>query len=118
MPPPFRSPVFILAIFFAYYLPALPFILWMSAVAGLMIMVVEVMVAAPIWIVAHALPEGDGMAGNQAKQGYMMYLSLTFRAPLMVVGFFASYIMIQSFSWLLGKSFMILCVKMRVKFVS
>ncbi len=97
-------PIFIMGLFFAYYLPALPFILWMAAVAGLMVLMVEVMVAAPIWFVAHAIPEGDGIAGQHGRQGYMMYLSVIFRAPLMVIGFFASYVMIHSFSWLIGRA--------------
>jgi len=32
------------------------------------------LIAIPVFILTHAISESDGMTGNQAKQGYMMYL--------------------------------------------
>ena len=56
-------PLLLYGLALAYYLPAIPFIRWVSALVGWIILVVEALVAAPLWLCAHALPEGDGAAG-------------------------------------------------------
>jgi conjugal transfer/type IV secretion protein DotA/TraY len=65
-------PLFALGFIWAYYLPALPFLLFWGGVINWLILVVEALVAAPLWIAAHAMPEGDCMAANAGRQGYML----------------------------------------------
>ncbi|WP_349432838.1 DotA/TraY family protein (plasmid) [Methylomarinum sp. Ch1-1] len=96
-------PIFILALFLTYYLPSIPFILWMSAVAGWLILVCETVVAAPIWAAAHAIPEGEGIAGQHGKQGYMLFLNVLLRPMLMVVGLLFGFVLILFVSKLLGE---------------
>lgn len=84
--------------FISYYLPALPVILWTLAVLGWLIMVIEAVVAAPVWIAAHAMPEGDGIAGEHGRKGYIMLLNILLRPSLMVIGFFISIALVTSFS--------------------
>lgn len=84
--------------FLAYYLPALPAILWLLAILGFLILVIEAVVAAPVWAAAHAIPEGEGIAGQHGKQGYMMLMNILLRPSLMVIGFFFSMALIWSFS--------------------
>jgi hypothetical protein len=55
--------------FLAYFLPALPFLIWLSAVLSWAISVVEAIAAAPLWVAAHALPEGEGLAGRAGARG-------------------------------------------------
>lgn len=74
----------------AYYLPSVPFILWTLGVVGYLVLLVESMVAAPLWAIGHAIPEGDGLAGQHGKQGYMLFLNVIARPTLMVFGFFAA----------------------------
>jgi conjugal transfer/type IV secretion protein DotA/TraY len=62
-------PILTLGFIWAYYLPALPFILFLSGFCGWIILVVEALVAAPLWIAAHAMPEGEGMVGEHGKRG-------------------------------------------------
>lgn len=81
-------PLLILGVFLAYYLPALPWIAWSLAIVGWVILCIESVVAAPLWAVAHAIPEGEGIAGQHGRQGYMLFLGILLRPPLMVVGFF------------------------------
>ncbi len=50
-------PLLLYGLALAYYLPAIPFIRWISALVGWIILVVEALVAAPLWLCAHALPE-------------------------------------------------------------
>ncbi|MDR1166076.1 MAG: DotA/TraY family protein [Deltaproteobacteria bacterium] len=73
--------------FLAYFLPALPFLLWIGGVLGWLVLVMESLVAAPLWIAAHALPEGDGLAGVAGRKGYGLFLGVLLRPPLMVFGF-------------------------------
>ena len=98
-------PLMIYGLTLAYYLPAIPFIRWISALAGWVILIVESLVAAPLWICAHALPEGDGAAGQHGKRGYMLFLGIMIRPPLMVAGFFCSIILMNVLGRLIGQGF-------------
>lgn len=98
-------PLLLYGLALAYYLPAIPFIRWISALAGWIILVVEALVAAPLWLCAHALPEGDGAAGQHGKRGYFLLLGILIRPPLMVCGFFAAVILMNVVGRLLGAGF-------------
>jgi conjugal transfer/type IV secretion protein DotA/TraY len=91
--------------FLAYFLPALPFILWMSGVLGWLVLLVESLVAAPLWVAAHALPEGEGMAGNAARRGYTIFLGVLLRPPLMVFGFLLAMALLTSVGRVIGHVF-------------
>lgn len=98
-------PLLLYGLALAYYLPAIPFIRWISALVGWIILVVEALVAAPLWLCAHALPEGDGAAGQHGKRGYFLLLGIIIRPPLMVCGFFAAVILMNVVGRLLGAGF-------------
>jgi conjugal transfer/type IV secretion protein DotA/TraY len=90
----------------AYYLPALPFILWTSAVVGWLILTMELMVAAFIWAAMHAIPEGEGMAGQHGRQGYMLFLGILMRPALHVIGFVMSFVIISVIGNFVGESYL------------
>lgn len=98
-------PFFVYGLVLAYYLPAIPFIRWVSALAGWVILIIESLIAAPLWICAHALPEGEGAAGQHGKRGYMLFLGILIRPPLMVAGFFCAIILLNVLGRLLGQGF-------------
>ena len=98
-------PLLLYGLALAYYLPAIPFIRWISALAGWVILIVESLVAAPLWLCAHALPEGDGAAGQHGRRGYMLLLGILIRPPLMVAGFFCAVILMNVLGRLIGASF-------------
>lgn len=98
-------PLMIYGLTLAYYLPAIPFIRWISALAGWVILIIESLVAAPLWICAHALPEGDGAAGQHGKRGYMLFLAIMIRPPLMVAGFFCAVLLMNVLGRLIGQGF-------------
>ena len=89
----------------AYYLPAVPYILWLSAVVAWLILVFEALVAGPLWAAAHAMPDGDGPVAEHAHQGYMLFFSILFRPPLMVIGFFFAMVLMVGAGFLVGKTF-------------
>lgn len=82
-----------LALLIAFYLPATPLILWVLGVAGWFILLIEAVIAAPIWAASHAMPEGEGFVGQRAQAGYMVLLSLFLRPTLMLFGFFSSMVL-------------------------
>jgi len=82
-----------LALMLAFYLPATPLILWVMGIAGWFVLLIEAVIAAPIWAASHAMPEGDGLVGQRAMAGYMVMLSLFLRPTLMLFGFFAGMVL-------------------------
>ena len=98
-------PLLLYGLALAYYLPAIPFIRWISALVGWIILVVEALVAAPLWLCAHALPDGEGAAGQHGKRGYFLLLGILIRPPLMVCGFFAAVILMNVVGRMLGAGF-------------
>lgn len=83
-----------LSFFLSYFLPMMPFIIWMGALVGWLIMVVEAIIAAPLWAVMHLHPSGDDMTGKGGN-GYMLVLGLLLRPTLMVFGFIAAVALLQ-----------------------
>ena len=79
--------LFAIGILLAYYLPLIPLITWAGAVIGYIFFLFEAFVGSIFWAGAHAMPEGHGVSGQHAKQGYMLLLALVVRPALMIVGF-------------------------------
>ncbi len=98
-------PLLLYGLALAYYLPAIPFIRWISALIGWIILVVEALVAAPLWLCAHAMPDGEGAAGQHGKRGYFLLFGILVRPPLMVAGFFAAVILMNVVGRMLGTGF-------------
>ena len=65
----------------------LPFLLWVAAATGYFILVAEVTIAVNIWAVAHLWLDGEGFAGEAARQGYYLLLALALTPTQMVFGF-------------------------------
>ena len=67
-------------------LPLMPFILWIIAVTGYFLLIVEAVVAVTLWAFAHLRLEGEGLSGH-ATRGWTLLLALLLTPLLMVVGF-------------------------------
>lgn len=87
------------------YVPMIPYILWVGVIIGWVILVVEAVIAAPIWAVAHMAPDGDGVVGR-GGQGYMLVLSLTLRPPLMVLGLACSISLMKPVGYFVNSTFL------------
>jgi conjugal transfer/type IV secretion protein DotA/TraY len=93
-------------VFLAYYLPALPFIIWTSAIVGWLILSVELLVAAPIWAAMHVIPEGEGVVGQRAEAGYMLFFGILMRPALYVIGFFLSFVIAGVVGHFIGEAYL------------
>ena len=72
----------------------IPYILWLGVLLGWVILIVEAVIAAPIWAVSHMAPDGDGVVGR-GGQGYMLVLSLVLRPPLMILGLVCAIVLMK-----------------------
>lgn len=89
---------------FSIYTPLMPFLLYLGAVFGWFLIVIEAMIAAPLWAIMHLSPAGDDLMGS-AKNGYSLLLSLMLRPALIVAGFAASVLIIYPMGMILNMVF-------------
>ncbi|BCA79292.1 DotA/TraY family protein [Desulfuromonas sp. AOP6] len=57
--------------------------------------------------IAHMIPEGDGMAGQYGRQGYMLLFGILARPPLMVAGLFCSMVIMAGVGKFIGYCFVV-----------
>jgi conjugal transfer/type IV secretion protein DotA/TraY len=89
---PLLTVILVLGITLSFVLPMMPMFIWIGAAIGWLILAVEAIIAAPLWVVMHLNPKGSDLVGTAGK-GYMMVLSLMLRPVLMVFGLVAAIIM-------------------------
>ena len=85
----------------------MPLVIWLAAVVAWLLRIVESLVAAPMWIVAHAMPEGEGLAGDRGKQGYLLVLGVLVRPFLMLLGLIIAMELTETLGKLIGFLFTI-----------
>ena len=90
----------------AYVLPMIPFAMWIAGVAGWLILVIEAVIAVPLWMFAHLTFQGDGLHGR-GIEGYGLLFNVLFRPVLMLFGLMMGYFVFSSMSWLLLQGFCI-----------
>lgn len=87
-----------------YMLPNLPFLMWIGVILGWLIMVIEAILAAPLWAIMHLHPNGDDLTGKGAN-GYMLVLGLTLRPVLTVFGLIAALVVTDLMGEFVNKIF-------------
>jgi len=87
------------------YVPMAPYIIWIGAFIGWLLLVIQGVIGAPIWAVAHLAPDGDGVVGR-GGQGYMLVLSLVLRPALMIFGIAVSIVLMKPVGQLINTTFL------------
>jgi conjugal transfer/type IV secretion protein DotA/TraY len=82
------APLYLIFWGFGWIIPAIPFLTWVACLVGWLVLSVEAVIAAPIWLVGHCMPEGDGFAGASGRNGYALFLSVMLRPVLLVLSLF------------------------------
>lgn len=100
----FITPIIVTGFLLSYVFPFVPFLIWVGAITGYFLLVVEAILAAPLWAMVHLSPKGDDLVGS-GSQGYKLVLSLLLRPVLMVFGLIAALTMTQIFGNLLNQLF-------------
>lgn len=101
---PIVIPLWIAGDTLAVVIPMLPYVMWFGVCIGWMILCLEAMIAAPLWVITHLHPDGDGVVGRGGA-GYGLVLSLTMRPALMVTGLIAAYTMLPILGGILNETF-------------
>lgn len=91
----------------AYLLPAIPLIIWVMASINWVISVLSLVIGSTIWAAAISLPEGEGVAGNHGREGFMLLANCLLRPFLMVFGFVVSFLLIRFLGGFLQELFTI-----------
>lgn len=89
------APLTAIGVMQSFILPMVPFIYWVLAVAGYFLLVIEAVVAASLWAVAHMRLDGEGISGGAGSYGWLILLSLILTPSLMILGYFASMILFR-----------------------
>ncbi|WGS54409.1 DotA/TraY family protein [Paraburkholderia sp. D15] len=98
------APLLITGVIITYILPFMPFLIFIGALVGWAVLVIEAVIAAPLWCVMHLTANGDEVLGSGAA-GYRLVLSLLLRPVLLVFGLIAALTMTQVVGDLLNRLF-------------
>lgn len=91
---PFVLSVIVAAMVIVFYLPMLPFIIWMGNLIGWIVMLFQAMLGIPIWLVSFMRNDTDGFVGKTG-QGYLLILEGFLRPSLMIFAlYFAFYLLV------------------------
>lgn len=102
---PLISLMFVISNMLTVILPFMPFFLWIGAILGWAMLCIEAVLAAPLWIMIHIHPDGDGVVGRGGA-GYGMVLSLTIRPALMILGLICALVCVSIFAKMINDMFM------------
>lgn len=94
--------IIMLGMYLKVYIPIMPFVFYFTASLAWMLIVVQAMIAAPIWAVMHLTGSGDDIMGG-SRTGYTMLLSLMLRPALLVAGFAAAMVVAYPFGMILNR---------------
>lgn len=86
----------------AYVLPMIPTSIMIIAVVGFLSLVIEMMVAAPLWAAAFGFADGDGLTPQEARQGFGLVGGIIMRPVLLVFGFVFAYLLMSIGGWFMG----------------
>lgn len=93
----------LLAFYFGVFLPSLPYTIFIIAVVGWLLAVLQTVFAAPLWAVMHMTPDRT-FVGSQT-QGYLMFLSLFMRPVLIIAALFAAMLLANPIILYVSKAF-------------
>lgn len=78
----------------AVFLPFMPFVYFLSGVFAWIVMSVEALVAASLWLLLALTPSrNDGLVGDN-RQGFMLLIAVIMRPILMIVGLYFCYVLL------------------------
>lgn len=71
----------------AFVIPMIPFVIWVMAVTGYFLLIVEAVIAVNLWALSHLRMDGEGISGEAGRQGWLMMLALFMTPSLMIFGY-------------------------------
>jgi len=102
--------IFAVGIIHAYVLPMVPFIQVLFFLIGMLTLLVEALIAAPLWAFFHVRMDGQELVDNVQKPGYMIAFNLILRPSLMILGLIMSMFVFGAVTWFISKTYTIAVV--------
>ncbi|MEM1243916.1 MAG: type IVB secretion system protein DotA [Pseudomonadota bacterium] len=96
--------LFVNGVIYAYYIPLIPFIIFLFGAIGWLMQVVETMVAAPIVALGITHPEGSEILGK-ADPAVLILVNVFLRPSMMIIGLIGAIILSYVSVWLLNAGF-------------
>lgn len=90
----------------AYVLPMIPYIMTVFFVGAMLLLVVEALIAAPLWAFFHIRMDGQDFVDNVQRPGYMIAFNLLLRPALMIFGLVLSFLVFGAMYWFVNQTFM------------
>ncbi|MDD3289031.1 MAG: DotA/TraY family protein [Alphaproteobacteria bacterium] len=90
-----------------FVLPMVPFVRFFFNIMTWLIVLFEAVVSMPLFALAHLNPNGEGLPGDMARQGYFFIFSILLRPVLMVFGLVAGLLLFFISITFLNKMFYI-----------
>lgn len=91
-------PLFAVGVLLAYVLPMIPYIITLFAVLSWFTSIFIAVVAAPLWAVSHATPDGHDAFGS-GSNGYILLMSVALRPSLTILAIFGSMAILFGIDW-------------------
>lgn len=88
----------------AYYVPLLPYMIFLFGSIAWLMSVIEAMVAGPILALGVMSPEGEGIMGK-SEQGFMLLVNIFLRPSMMIIGFVTAIALTYVGVWILNYGF-------------
>ena len=97
--------IFGIAIVHLYVLPMFPYVIMTFFVMGMLVLVAEALIAAPIWAFFHVRLDGAEFVDQVQKPGYMIAFNLLLRPTLAIFGLIMSYAIFGAIVWFTNQTF-------------
>jgi defect in organelle trafficking protein DotA len=88
----------------AFYVPMLPYMIFLFGSIAWLMSVIEAMVAGPIIALGLISPEGEGIMGK-SEQGFMLLVNIFLRPAMMIIGFVTAIALTYVGVWILNYGF-------------
>ena len=86
----------LVGIMHAYILPLMPTIIFIVFGLGCLLLVVEALIAAPLWALGHIKLAGQGVVDQTQLPGYQILLNLFVRIPIAMMAFIFSLLVVDT----------------------
>lgn len=100
--------LFLFGVMLSVYVPMLPYILWVGALLGLVILILESMVAIMLWAVMMMHPSGEGITSDYNRQGMNMLLAVFTRPALLLMGMVLGMFMVEPMVMFINDTFYVM----------
>jgi hypothetical protein len=89
----------------AYILPMMPYVIFLFFVSGMIILIAEALIAAPLWAFFHVRMDGGEFVDQVQRPGYMIAFNLFLRPTLAIFGLIASFSVFSASVWFMNETF-------------